>query len=78
MKRMLGEAPAILAMVLLTNPAAVLGSAAPAVASDFTERFHFLPRQASTFTSAELGGITVAVALPLCWSCGLTAICWRE
>ena len=63
MKRTLGEAPAILAMVLLTNPAGAIGSIAPAVVYDFTERFHYLPRQASAFISAELGGMTVAIVL---------------
>jgi predicted MFS family arabinose efflux permease len=63
MKRTLGEAPAILAMVLLTNPAGSIGAIAPAVVYDFTERFHFLPRQASAFISAELGGITAAIVL---------------
>jgi MFS family permease len=63
MKRRLGEAPAILAMVLLTNPAGAIGSIAPAVVYDFTERFGFLPRQASAFISAELGGMTVAIIL---------------
>jgi hypothetical protein len=65
MKRMLDGAPAILAMVLLTNPAAVL--------YDFTKRFHFPPRQASTLMSAELKGITVPVALASLLVGGLSA-----
>jgi hypothetical protein len=63
MKARLGEAPAIFAMVLLTNPAGAIGAISPAVVYDFTERFHFLPRQASAFISAELGGMTVAIVL---------------
>jgi len=63
MKRTFGEAPAILAMVLLTNPAGSIGAIAPAVVYDFTERYHFLPRQASGFISAELGGMTAAIVL---------------
>jgi MFS family permease len=50
-------------MVLLTNPAGAIGSIAPAVVYDFTQRFHFLPLQASAFISAELGGMTAAIIL---------------
>jgi hypothetical protein len=57
MKRMLDGAAAILAMVLLTNPAAVLGSVAPAVVYDFTERLHFLPRQPEFVWRRELNGL---------------------
>lgn len=63
MKRKFGEVPAILAMVLLTNPAGSIGSIAPAVVYDFTERFHFPAAQGSAFISAELGGMTVAILL---------------
>jgi predicted MFS family arabinose efflux permease len=63
MKRTFGEAPAIVAMVLLTNPGGAIGSITPALVYDLTERFHFLPRQASAFISAELGGMTAAIVL---------------
>jgi predicted MFS family arabinose efflux permease len=63
MTRARSEVPAIIAMVLLTNPAQVTGSVAPAMVSDFTERFHFSLHEASTLISAELGGTTVAIVL---------------
>jgi predicted MFS family arabinose efflux permease len=59
-KSAVSERLSILAMVLFTNPAPTTGAAAPAIVYDFIERFHLLPRQASTLMSAELVGMALA------------------
>ncbi len=55
------EAFSVLAMVLLSTPAALTGTVAPTIIFDYTQRFHFTVSEAARLVSVELTGMTAAL-----------------